>query len=225
LNNNQLANESGGQYYMARILGYTVPANDPDGGPVESRTGAGIYFKLNDFDPTPLDAVADGPGARSVGWHNFKVEMSTADGTSTDYNFFIDGVHAEHVNQVGAPQTYSLFRMGAGVSSAEDAYFDNFKIELFPAAPGNDADFNGDGVIDAADYPVWRKYNPIATGATQATGDADGDGDNDDDDYLDWVETYGQSSPGSGGSGAVPDPAGVVMLLMALAALAIRRRG
>jgi hypothetical protein len=91
----------------------------------------------------------------------------------------------------------------------------------------NDADFNDDGFINAGDYPAWRKFNPLATGATQITGDANGDGDNDDNDYLDWKATYGQSSPGAGGggSGAVPEPTGFVMLLLGLAALAGRRRG
>lgn len=98
------------------------------------------------------------------------------------------------------------------------------------AAATNDADFNGDGAIDAADYVVWRKFNPIATGATQATGDADGDGDNDGDDYRDdvdntgWYNTYGEPSPGSGGGGAVPEPSTLALLAIGLAAFAGRRR-
>ena len=31
---------------------------------------------------------------------------------------------------------------------------------LVSAAPTNDADFNNDGTINAADYPAWRKFNP-----------------------------------------------------------------
>ncbi len=42
-NNNQTGANSGGQYYMARILGYTVPTTaDPDGGPNESVGGAAL---------------------------------------------------------------------------------------------------------------------------------------------------------------------------------------
>ena len=41
-NDNQTGANSGGQFYMGRILGYTVPAIDPDGGPNESVTGAGV---------------------------------------------------------------------------------------------------------------------------------------------------------------------------------------
>ena len=56
-NNNQTGANSGGQFYMARILGYNVdgadadalPDPDPDGGPTESVAGSGAFFKLNDF--------------------------------------------------------------------------------------------------------------------------------------------------------------------------------
>ena len=39
MNNNQFVTSSGGNYYMARILGYTPLTIDPDGGPNESYTG------------------------------------------------------------------------------------------------------------------------------------------------------------------------------------------
>src|SRR4051794_41701466 len=91
LNNNQTGANSGGQFYMARILGYTVPTTaDPDGGPNESVGGAGAFFKLNDF----------GVGLRSTGWHNLKAILSTDDGVGTDFQFFVDGVLAERVNDI-----------------------------------------------------------------------------------------------------------------------------
>ena len=39
LNNNQAAADSGGNYYMARVLGFAQTAVDPDGGPNESAGG------------------------------------------------------------------------------------------------------------------------------------------------------------------------------------------
>jgi hypothetical protein len=234
MNNNQLGGQSGGQYYMGRVLGYdprnapapSTPPADPDGGPEEAVGGSGAYFKMNDFST----GTGTGPGSRpptTADWHNFKVEVTTDDGLSQDYAFYVDDQLAERVSNVGTSlRQYNVIRIGSGLSSTVDAYYDNVKLEFIPGVvpPANDADFNEDGVIDAGDYPVWRKYNPMASGATEATGDADGDGDNDDDDYLEWYETYGESSP-TGHSGAVPEPAGVVMLLTGLAALAIRRRG
>lgn len=132
INNNQTTANSGGNYYMARILGYTNPTVDPDGGPNESVTGAGIYFKLNDF----------GVGLRSAGWHNLKVELTTDDGIATDYSFFVDNLLAEKVSNVGGAATlrsYDIIRLGAGVSSLsgatpKDAFYDNVYFASVPEA-------------------------------------------------------------------------------------------
>jgi hypothetical protein len=125
LNNNQTAANSGGQYYMARILGYSpVVGVDPDGGPNESVGGAGAFFKLNDF-------IAPN---RSLGWHNFKVKISSDDGLSTDYEFYVDGVLAERVSNVGTAaslRSYDNITIGSGLSNGNvAAYFDNMHLAI-----------------------------------------------------------------------------------------------
>lgn len=125
LNNNQTSANSGGNYYMARILGYTVPTTpDPDGGPTESVGGAGAFFKLNDF----------GVGLRSTGWHNLAVIISTDDGLSADFDFYVDGVLAERVHNVGTAaqfRSYDVVRLGSGLSNAGNAaWWDNFRVEV-----------------------------------------------------------------------------------------------
>ena len=126
LNNNQTAANSGGQFYMARILGYTVTTVDPDGGPNESVATAGGFFKLNDF----------GVGLRSLGWHNLKVEISTDDGLSTDFAFYVDNVLAERVSNVGTFDTirsYDNIRIGSGLSNGStEAFIDNMRLEIVP---------------------------------------------------------------------------------------------
>jgi hypothetical protein len=126
MNNNQTAANSGGNRYMARILGYTVPTTaDPDGGATESVGGTGAFFKLNDFGSA---------GLRSAGWHNFKVVMSTDNGTSTDYSFYVDNVLAERVSNVGTLASMRSFDnvvIGSGLSNAStEAFFDNMRLEL-----------------------------------------------------------------------------------------------
>jgi hypothetical protein len=128
LNNNQANGDSGGNYYMARILGYS-PANgaDPDGGPNNTAlTGVSQYFKLNDFSV----------GLRSTGWHNLKVEISTDDGLSTDYAFYVDGVLAELVSNVGTAASmrqYDNIAIGSGFSNAStEAFFDNMLLYQVP---------------------------------------------------------------------------------------------
>jgi hypothetical protein len=74
-----------------------------------------------------------------------------------------------------------------------------------------DADYNGDGNINAADYVAWRKL------PNQFGGDPAG--------YNLWRQQFGQPSPGGGGAGGVPEPAGFVMLAIGLATVCLRRRG
>ena len=115
MNNNQSSADSGGNYYMARILGYTPTAVDPDGGPNESAGGlaAGAFFKLNDY----------GVGLRSTGWHNLAVTF-----TDTVFSFYVDGLLAETVANTFTLRSYDAVRLGSGLSSVNEAYFDNMLI-------------------------------------------------------------------------------------------------
>ena len=129
-NNNQTGANSGGQFYMARILGYTVPTTaDPDGGPTESVGGAGAFFKLNDF----------GVGARSLGWHNLRVDITTDDGLSADFAFYVDGLLAELVSNVGTAasfRSYDNITIGSGLSNGStEAFFDNMSLSVVVPEP------------------------------------------------------------------------------------------
>lgn len=84
------------------------------------------------------------------------------------------------------------------------------------AAAGLPGDYNGDGIVDAADYTVWRAtFGQTVTAHSGADGD--GDGMVDDGDYQVWSNNFGATSPGSGagaraGSAAVPEPSALVLL-------------
>ena len=72
-------------------------------------------------------------------------------------------------------------------------------------------DFNNNGVVDAADYVVWRK-----TDGTQAG-------------YNAWRTHFGQpagagTASGATSNAAVPEPATLVLLMFAAAGLCLRRR-
>ncbi len=77
---------------------------------------------------------------------------------------------------------------------------------LIPGLPG---DYNLDGTVDAADYVVWRKTNGSQT------------------DYNVWRSHFGHP-PGSGSGttvrAAVPEPATLVLLMLAVAGIRLRRR-
>jgi hypothetical protein len=90
-------------------------------------------------------------------------------------------------------------------------------VFLFQQAPILPGDFNHDGIVDAADYVVWRKG--MRTTYTQ-------------NDYDVWRANFGKTT-GSGATGyplgataeplPVPEPASVTLLIAALAGLRLRK--
>ena len=94
-------------------------------------------------------------------------------------------------------------------------------------------DYNDNGVVDGADYVLWRKTK----GTTGEGLAADSNGDNviDDLDYDEWRETFGNDrhdghhggdhgGSGAGASSAVPEPHSLVLAFVVLFA-ASRARG
>ncbi|QDT75183.1 dockerin type I domain-containing protein [Lacipirellula limnantheis] len=231
LNNNQLSGDSGGNYYMARIVGFApsdTNANptgiDPDGGPNErGGLASGQFFKLNDF----------GVGLRSVGWHNLKVIISSDDDLSTDYEFYVDNVLAERVSNVGTDATrrsYEVVRLGAGLTNnGKEAYYDNVNVTLNPVIvtpPANNADFNGDNVVDGADFLIWQRGFGLTGQPNKSTGDANGDGNVDGADLDLWKTKFG-GAPAIAAVGSIPEPTSMAMAAAALVAgcAVARRRG
>jgi hypothetical protein len=91
------------------------------------------------------------------------------------------------------------------------------------AAPvGVPGDFNGNGVVDAADYVLWRAGGPLQNEVSdQGTVTPQ--------DYLDWKARFGNTSgAGSGSSlsksGAVPEPSTLMLLTFALSAVLVKSR-
>jgi hypothetical protein len=79
---------------------------------------------------------------------------------------------------------------------------------------GLTGDYNNDGLVDAADYSVWRDGGPLQN-ETASIGVVDAA------DYTAWRTNYGATAAAVGV--AVPEPAGA-LLLVALAGLASRGR-
>ena len=92
------------------------------------------------------------------------------------------------------------------------------KAVAFTLAPAGVAgDYNDNGVVDAADYVLWRNGGPLANDPTPGTSPAD---------YDFWKSRFGATSGSGSGvdGGSVPEPASVVLVLMGLAFVGSRRR-
>lgn len=97
----------------------------------------------------------------------------------------------------------------------EFAYFDDFVISTeFINTSSLPGDYDDNGTVDASDYTIWR--DGLGTSFTQA-------------DYLVWKNTYGTTSgsgiDSAGTSSSVPEPAPLVLLLVAVVAILQRRIG
>lgn len=72
------------------------------------------------------------------------------------------------------------------------------------------ADFNGDGIVDAADVSTWEQYHGLQSGAAGVHGDVDLDGDVDTTDYAYMMDQYGGA--GVVIAATVPSPTALALL-------------
>ena len=80
------------------------------------------------------------------------------------------------------------------------------------------ADFDRDGDVDGDDLVIWQGAYGV-----NSLGDADSDGDSDGGDFLVWQRSYGAIAPVSAAT-AVPEPAGLWLVLIGLIALPAMHR-
>jgi hypothetical protein len=89
-------------------------------------------------------------------------------------------------------------------------------VNLSPP-PAPTGDYNGDHVVDAADYAIWRHtFGQTVTAGSGADGNGNGTIDNADFDF--WKARFGNSASGAAASAAVPEPSVIYLALMAASA-------
>jgi autotransporter-associated beta strand protein len=146
-------------------------------------------------------------------------------GTALNLNFSgADTVRSLFVD--GAPQPVGTYGASDNLSVPE-AFRKSFitgggllEVTTFPLL--EDADFNNDDFIDGADFLIWQQNFGGSGGL--AEGDANGDTLINDQDLAIWREQFGGAGSAAAGA-AVPEPATLATLLMALASMvAVRRR-
>jgi hypothetical protein len=101
-------------------------------------------------------------------------------------------------------------------------------VSALTGGPGQPGDFNGDGVVDAADYTRWRDN----LGGDEAMLNGNGDGMNgvDAGDYTLWVDHFGTTLEGGagalagGGNAAVPEPASWLVACISACGIALSRK-
>ena len=88
---------------------------------------------------------------------------------------------------------------------------------------GTLGDYNHNGIVDAADYTIWR--DTLGQTGTGLAADGDQNGKIEQADYDVWKSHFGNhAGSGSGASAAVPEPTTLGMLLAGILTLCCRRR-
>jgi T5SS/PEP-CTERM-associated repeat protein len=142
-------------------------------------------------------------------------------------------VEGPYVPQLG--DTFPLITAGGGISGslslsampglpdvlAWDLDIDSSHV-LLSVVPALAGDYNASGMVDAADYVVWRKLlNQAGTGLVP-----DGDDNNmvNDADYQIWRTNFGASiDAAAAGAAAIPEPAAAWLACVGAAAISLKR--
>ncbi len=142
-----------------------------------------------------------------------------------DGNGFLAGI----LGQFGGGGNISRYAfdgtlLGTFASHGGGGFTEATAFVTVPTSPiGVIGDFNNDGVVDAADYVVWRNASPTAALPNDRTP-----GVVDASDYADWRANFGKSQPASGaalGTNSIPEPASILLLFVAImSGITVRNR-
>lgn len=123
------------------------------------------------------------------------------DGQFHDLVFSLTGLHGMK----------SIDAFGVNLGAHPNNAIIDVDLVRFNTVAGVPGDYNNNGVVDAGDYVLWRKGGPLANEVdTPGTVNAA--------DYAAWRARFGNTSGSGLASGAVPEPAGMVLLMSALVA-------
>jgi hypothetical protein len=195
-------------------------------------TGSGIVEPMNvqilyTTDTGPLNARTFHPvSGLTSGFNGTElinatgVDSSTATVLGEIHQFSTDGWFSLSFDGVNATAIEYVISKPDGSANPWINYpIAEFQLYATPVVPG---DYNGNGVVDAADYVLWRKGGPLQNEVnTPGTVDAS--------DYTAWRARLGNNTAGSGSGsldgGAVPEPSTSLLALLAIATTVVLGHG
>ncbi len=201
----------------SRTLGVD-PRYTYDGGPAEDPSDVldtpGLYA-LGEFSTGPISAGQ----TVTFGGLDLAVMLNLAAYFEGEAQEGLVTLIIEQINATGAADA-TFWSSEAGASLAPQLVVKAALASITPLA----GDYNEDGVVDAADYTVWR--DSFGQSGSGLAADGDGSGTIDDGDYTIWKTHFGETA-GAGsltGTAAVPEPTGFVLLMIGSLILLLRRQ-
>jgi hypothetical protein len=179
-----------------------------DTGPLNERTYHAVTGLRNGFNGSELIKANS-------------VDSSTATVLGEIHEFAADGWFSLTFNEVNATAiAYGLVKPDGSANPYIN--YPIFEFQLYDSELiAHAGDYNGNGIVDAADYVLWRKGGPLQNEVnTPGTVDAS--------DYTIWRALFGSTAGSGSGSldgGAVPEPLSSLLVLMAIAGMVAVERG
>jgi hypothetical protein len=186
-----------------------------------------------DFWKRPASQLADnGQISLSYDASNHLISLAFANGIGVEQSVTLGtlGIDGVSVGTLGTKNwgmtgsdlfTISLMGTTAGTPVATgEAWLDNVAVNTVSG------DYNLNGIVDAADYTIWRDTLGSTTDL-RANGDNTGSsaGSIDQADYNIWKANFGaHAGSGSGATAAVPEPASLWLLIVGAAGAIWSRR-
>jgi len=205
INSFAIENSGIGGYVSGSVLALDHPdvlAQDPLGDPIGAWTVGGMAGSN-----TKLSFRYDNHLATSLGVNE------------ADLKLFMGG--SEWVDVTSSVDAFNHIIYAEGLA-ANDVNNSTFAVALSVQGPaGLDGDYNNDGMVDAADYTIYR--DNLGSDSAVLNGNGSGGATVVQADYALWKQNFGSS--GTSSSAAIPEPSSIVLLLGGwLSNLATRRR-
>jgi hypothetical protein len=215
---------AGGDNAVLGGTGQGSPANPGDATWSHAMLGSRMWTQLGaegDFNVAPSATASIGDLLESP-----YIWSSTAslvqdiqawlDSPATNFGWALVNAHEETIRSQKVFYSRNATQNLSGVPGSLDPSWRPTLTITYEATVTPSGDFNDNGVVDAADYVMWRKK--LDALATPAGNGADGDqsGVIDYGDYDHWKWRYGQVSSGGGSVATVPEPGPVLMLAAGL---------
>jgi autotransporter-associated beta strand protein len=207
-----LAAEPGGNVKFAATgyVGFWLKTDD-----------AGITVRIGIDDPVAGNAALERGYAQSViadnQWHLYQWNLVNA----THWDAYSGGADGDIDAADGTVSIDSIWFFGLGNAQI---YLDNVAHNALGllAAAAIAGDYNGDGVVNVADYQMWRSLlGSVVTPGTKADGN--GNGIIDAGDYLAWRKLMSTGGGSSMGGGEIPEPSALLLAITALVLFPTRR--
>ncbi len=173
-----------------------------------------VTFRISATDVTPSGGGSVGVQAffQTGNYEAFQTTSGGAVGQYGEINLPVDGQFHDLVFPIDGVHDRNIVP-AFGVNLFEHMNDLNINVDLvqFSFVEGVPGDYNNNGTVDAADYVLWRNGGPLQNEVdTPGTVDAN--------DYVEWRARFGNTSgSGSLGGAPIPEPTGIMLVLVAAA--------